>query len=659
MPLKPPLDVSRSVAALALTLMIGSASATETVSPDLSGLSLESLLDMPVTGVSRFAQRRSQAASTVTVITREEIRALGHRTLSDVLRSVRGVVVTTDRTYDYLGVRGYLSPGDYNTRVLLLIDGNRVNDALYDQAFLGSEFPLDLELVERVEFIPGQGSAVYGANALFGVVNVITRESARSAQAQAGLSWGTQGDRGLHAMLRLPWGSGGIQVHASRQLRRGEDLFDPTKVGIGGSDGWSRGTDGMQRTALAVRADQGPLTFSVLHAERSKGQPAALDVVFGEPRNRYRDTTTLVNLEGSFPLDPATTIQARAFAGRYRFVGDYVADYPPPTLNRDIDSTFWWGAETRATFVRGGHRVAAGIELQVVPSLLQQNFDIEPAAASYLDDRHDNWRAAVYAEDQWTLDPHWTVHIGARIDRVARQQTELSPRIAIVWAANERTTLKLIHGSAFRPPNAYEAYYEIDVPAGYVRNPGLESERVSGEEVVAEWRPDSLWRVSGSLYRNRADRLLLLGYDPAIDRYGFANSGTLSSHGGDFEVETAQPGCRCRLNYSWNSVSGASADQTFFPHQMLKGTAIWSIGAERTFALEALGVGRRGEAAGYGLINATLQGRLFDKGPQATLSIRNLADRRLFDPGADPVRQPTIPLVGRELRFELRWSFPE
>lgn len=649
---------SGSIAAAALTAMLGAALAAEPASPELAELSLESLLDMPVTGASRFVLRRSQAASTVTVVTRDEIRALGHRTLSDVLRSIRGVVVTSDRTYDYLGVRGFLASGDYNTRVLLLIDGNRVNDALYDQAFLGSEFPLDLDLVERVEFVAGQGSAVYGANALFGVVNVITREPSRTALAQAGLTAGTQGERGLRAQLRLPWSGGGIRLQASRQVRRGEDLYDPAVAAAGGSDGWSRGTDGMQRTAVAVRVDHGPLTASLIHAERSKGQPTALDVMFGDARNRYRDTTTLLNLEGNFALDADTRIQARAFAGRYRFVGDYVVDYPPPTLNRDVDVGTWQGIEARALLVRGSHRIAAGLEWQVMPSLLQRNDDIEPVAASYLDERRDSRRAAVYAEDQWTLSPQWALHLGGRIDHVAGYGTEASPRLAFIWSMNDRTTLKFIHGSAFRPPNAYEAFYAIDAPGGYVRNPDLQSERVSGNELVGEWRPDPVWRVSASLYSNRTERLLLLGYDAALQRYRFANSGTLSSVGGDFEVETVQPGCRCRINYGWNRVSGAEASQSAFPRQMLKGTAIWSIGADRTLGVEAIAIGRRGEAAGYGLLHATLNGRLYDGGPEATLAVRNLVDRQLADPGADPVRQPTIPLPGRQLWLELRWSFP-
>jgi iron complex outermembrane receptor protein len=181
--------------------MAGAALAA-TAPTDLASVPLDTLLDLEVSGASKFELRMSEASSSVTVITADEMRALGYRTLADVLSSVRGLVVSTDRTYSHLGVRGFSAPGDYNTRILLLIDGNRVNDAVFDQAFLGSEFPLDLDLVERVEFIPGQGSAVHGSNALFGVVNVVTRRGGASSASEVAGALGSAQSRQLRVTRR-------------------------------------------------------------------------------------------------------------------------------------------------------------------------------------------------------------------------------------------------------------------------------------------------------------------------------------------------------------------------------------------------------------------------------------------------------------------------
>ena len=107
------------------------------VSPpeELSTLPLESLMEVTmVTSASRFAQRVSEAPSAVSVLTSQDVREHGWRTLGAALATLPGLYVSSDRNYDYLGARGFLRPGDYDSRFLLLIDGVRVNDSVYDQA---------------------------------------------------------------------------------------------------------------------------------------------------------------------------------------------------------------------------------------------------------------------------------------------------------------------------------------------------------------------------------------------------------------------------------------------------------------------------------------------------------------------------------------------
>jgi iron complex outermembrane receptor protein len=115
---------------------------------ELSQLSLEQLADLPIDSVfsaSMYTQKVTEAPSSVTIITADEIRGFGHRTLADVLRTVRGFYVTYDRNYSYLGVRGFSRPGDYNARILLQVDGHRLNDNVFGSALIGTEFPLDVD----------------------------------------------------------------------------------------------------------------------------------------------------------------------------------------------------------------------------------------------------------------------------------------------------------------------------------------------------------------------------------------------------------------------------------------------------------------------------------------------------------------------------------
>ena len=128
-----------------------------------------------VYGASKFLQNVSDAPASVTIVTADEIERYSYRTLAEILASVRGFYVIYDRNYTYVGVRGFSRPGDYNARILFLIDGHRHNDDIYDGSDVGTVFPLDIGLIDHVEIIRGPGSAVYGTGAVVAVVNVVTR----------------------------------------------------------------------------------------------------------------------------------------------------------------------------------------------------------------------------------------------------------------------------------------------------------------------------------------------------------------------------------------------------------------------------------------------------------------------------------------------------
>ena len=103
-----------------------------------------------VYGASKYEQKVSEAPSSVTVITADEIRKYGYRTLAELLRSVPGFYVNYDRNYHYVGTRGFRRPGDYDTRVLLLVDGHRVNENVGDSPAFGTQFVLDVDLIHKV-----------------------------------------------------------------------------------------------------------------------------------------------------------------------------------------------------------------------------------------------------------------------------------------------------------------------------------------------------------------------------------------------------------------------------------------------------------------------------------------------------------------------------
>lgn len=630
--------------------------ATPTVQ-ELASMPLDRLLDMDITGASRRPQRMSEAPGAVTVITAEEIHALGYRNIADALRSVRGLSVVYDRSYTFLGVRGFYAPGDYNTRVLLLVDGNRANENLYEQAYLGSEAPLDIDQVERIEFIPGQGSAVYGANALLGVVNVVMRPAAASP-SRATLLLGSDGDREWRATVRLGGGGGDAAwlLAASRRVVRGGDVLLPDTQG--GLIGPLRGIDHEAQSRLRLAGQGASWRVSLLHVDRDKGIGAPVYTIPSDARSANRDVQTLADASWQHTFDTKTDVQARLFAGHYRFVGTYAIDYPPPTLNRDDDDGRWWGVEARViTRAFAGHVLQVGAELQRSTRIEFRNFDLDEARTTYLDSRAQDHRAGLYAEDHIELGGGFSATLGLRADRQQGRAVEVHPRLALIWRAGDSWVTKLVHGSAFRPPNAFERDYEVAGHGGYQRNPALRMEKVRGSELVAEWTPRPAWRVVMSAYHTQARELIVLDALPGDSgQYVFRNLGAQTLRGLEGELQwRGDGGLMLRANVSLQAPSGGDAFTGQSPRRMAKLTAIVPLPADWTLGLDAQAVSRRGAAAGYAVLNATLSHRLPWRGAEFALTVNDLANRRYADPGTLPEHQPLVMQDGRRahLRFTL------
>ena len=189
---------------LVVMLAVSSSAWAQSSLPDLSLEDLMKLDAGQVFGASERLQPVTEAPASVSFITAEEIARYGYRTLADILRGVRGMYVTDDRNFSLIGTRGFAKPGDYNSRILLLVNGHRVNDNVFGQAEIGAEFGLDPAMFERVEIIRGPASSLYGDSAFFAVVNVITRTGASLGGGSVTLEAGTLGTQLVRGQRRAP-----------------------------------------------------------------------------------------------------------------------------------------------------------------------------------------------------------------------------------------------------------------------------------------------------------------------------------------------------------------------------------------------------------------------------------------------------------------------
>ncbi len=155
-----------AVLAVVASHVLASQGANQTI--DLIDLPFEKLLETEVTGATGFVREVTDAPSAVSVVTAEDIRRHGYRNLAEILESLPGLTLDFDGSYYYTGARGYGLPGQYFGRFTLLIDGFPAADNAYNQIYLGDDGLLDVSLIDRVEYAPGPGAAIYGSNAFLG-----------------------------------------------------------------------------------------------------------------------------------------------------------------------------------------------------------------------------------------------------------------------------------------------------------------------------------------------------------------------------------------------------------------------------------------------------------------------------------------------------------
>lgn len=655
---------TRGALSLLLALAAGAAAGEARAAVgDLTALSIEQLMQVEVRSASKFRQQSVEAPAAVSVVTADEIRDFGYRTLAEIIASLRGVYVSNDRYFSYVGVRGFARAGDYNSRILLLVDGIRQNDSVYNQAMVGTESPLDVDLIERVEFVPGAGSSVYGANAFFGVLNVITKNGGDYRGSEAALAAGSYGT----GKLRLTHGeasAGGGEwlVSGSAYRQRGQDHTYPAHGGRADD------LDGDRSGSLFAKLRTPELTLGLMVGKRTKENPtASFGQVFNARGSESVDESAALSGEFHKALSAALALTVRGYAQQYRYRGDFIYDAPPLYTNRDEAEGRMWGGEAQFTSTHfRGHRIVFGAEYRHDGEARQKNFDVAPYV-SFLDSRVSETTRGLYVQDEIALGERVLVNVGVRHDHLSNAPAATSPRLGLIYKPLPQTALKLLYGEAYRPPNAFEFHYATDTVGGYRANPDLDPERIRSRELVLEHALTPAQRVVASLYRNDVKDLIAQQYDAVADRFYFDNLSSVRAKGLELEWSGRfAGGVMVRVGASWqraeDEASGSRLSNS--PARLFKANLSAPLWGERLRAgLEVQAMSSRktelGTAApGFAIANLTLQVPRLAKDVDLSASIYNLFDRRYYDPAGaelDPIDR--VEQNGRNFRLKLNCRF--
>ena len=631
---------------------------------------LEGVLAQPVysdgrsAGASKHTQDVESAPAAVVVRTGGEIRAHGYRTLAEVLESMPGIHLQYDRTYVYVGVRGINRPGDFNSRLLVMIDGARVNDALYEGGPLGREFPLDVGLIDRVEYVPGPGSALYGSSAVLGVVNVITRTPSQLPGFRSTLELGTDANRKLSTTWGGELGGGRVLLGYATERRPGHDLYFPEYDTPATNHGVAQGMDGERSNKLFVKARWSELTVTGGVSERVKDLPTASYGALFNTANPWTDRFAFVNADITRRWGGDQELHARLGAERYQFRSHTsFAPGDDASAGTEADNADDVSGELRYSWLGwADHRLTAGVEFQRNPRQSIHSESVAPQPAVLTDFNISSARHAFFAGDEWQLLPSVLLNLGARADWRLDGQTTTSPRLAAIWTPDPQWTLKWTQGSAFREPNAYERFYFDDTQKV---NPSLKAESLDSRELAAIWRPGRELSFEASVYSFRIRDLVELMTD-ADGVNVFRNRGELRSRGVDLTgtLVTAHGG---QLRVSWSrqlAIDHETSERlSGAPQTLLK--VSWtaagplpgsSVGLNGQYVSSRL-TRSNARLGGYVHVNAHLSYAPSGRPWSVALGVYNLGDERHLDPVGPELAQDAIRQDGRELRLQLGWAF--
>ena len=636
-------------------------------SADIADATFEELAQREVVSASKMARQISDSPSAVAIVTAADIRAFGYRTLADVINSMRGLYTTYDHRYQYMGGRGFGKPGDYAGRIMLLIDGYATQDSLFNQAYIDESGLLDLELVERVEYVPGTGSVTYGNNAMLGIINVITRKGRDFNTTQFSSEVASHGATKQRVTIgqRFENGADLLLSASALDVKGQKNLYFPNYDTPATNHGMAVNRDGENSKRVFGKLSYEGLTIEGGYVDRQKNVPTnpAKATAFNTPF-QIEDENAFLNVSYETDLSLHLNSATRFYHGYYAYANQReFADFSDGEKygNRQFKAQ-WWGLDQK--FVGNwfaSHSIVFGFEFR---NDYQQHFDWtyfspDRKPVRNLQESYARTTTSFYLADEYRLNEQWRLNLGARYDNANDLAGNLSPRLAVIYQPDFKTTIKASYSEAFRMPNADERsnYANAALP-----------EYVAAKELVLQHDLTQGLRFVGSIYEYQRSKQRV--YSDALGDY--VANGSSQTRGLELELEGSWAnGMRARTSVAFQRAHDVTgADLVNSPNLLgkinisapLPGTAIRA-GFEAQYMGSRLTLDRR-ELSSVALANLTFSSERKWHGMSAILSIKNLFDREYevvspFDwptPGSGAA-QDSLRMDGRTYWFQLNYDF--
>lgn len=595
------------------------------------------------------AQPISKAPAVASVINAAEIKEIGARDINDVLETVPGLHVSKNT----LGGDIYTFRGIYTTQnpqVLMLINGISVSSL-----FLGNRGNvwggMPVEAISRIEVIRGPGSAVYGADAFAGVINIVTKKASEIDGSNFGVRYGSFNTKEAWALHGGNYGGFDVALMAEIKSSDGhsEDV-DSDSISLTGAS-LTPGSTNNNRENVDLRLDveKGKFHFRGGLQRRRDGGVGfgvgpALDTNAEYDSDRwnadltYYDESLTENLDFQGQVSFYNTSQ-EVSEDTFIFPAG-TPGVPPEGL---IGNPEVWERHWRFNFSSlysgiQGHaiRFGAGYNTSEIYRVEEENnfsgvlTDVSDTPFVFLPEKHrDNTYG--FIQDIWSFANDWEFTVGLRYDDYNDFGDTINPRAALVWSARHDTTLKLLYGQAFRAPSFAEFRNQNNPVA--LGNDELDPEEIETLEFAVDYRPREDLRLGANTYYYEWEDIIR--FVTAGSTATAQNSGEQTGYGMELELEWMPDNEFSILaNYAYqdseddetNEDSGNAPHHQFYARANWEFMPNWTLTPAINYVIDrARGPNdSRDELSDYSVVDLTLRTKAFSDKWEFSLGARNL-----------------------------------
>jgi iron complex outermembrane receptor protein len=544
-------------------------------------LSLEELMELEVTISTDTKQTVSKAPAAVSVITAKDIEATGATNLVDILESVPGIHVRASQ-FAYRPLVQFR--GTNGNQTLLMINGASVRDLMWGFGIFWKGIPSSI--IERVEIIRGPGSALFGADAASGVINVITKTAGNIEQNKIGLRSGSFNTKTGWLQYGDSWNGFDISLTVDLSTTDGHDPLVESDgqtlqdLALGSSvsqapdnaqygwdnqdirfaiakDDWRLHVDYMKHDNLEIGLTGAGVLDPLTSAEDSR---FSLDLLYNNP-----------DLSDTWGIDAELRYQDLDYSSGEGFQerppGAFNGDYPQGVINQMQSAERKLSFETSALF-KGidEHAVRLGLgyswqDLYFVKQLINMGIgpdgnplppgsplvDVSDTPYAFAPEKTRTIRY-LFLQDVWSFSDDWELTAGIRYDDYSDFGNTLNPRLALVWQISDGFTSKFLYGRAFRPPSFQELFAETSYSKP---NPDLEPERSETFELILSYMLSKDLNFGINLYNLQQSDLIRAVNTPGETGRTFRNIGDHTTRGIELETKwQAAENLRLSANYT-------------------------------------------------------------------------------------------------------------